>query len=174
MAYSSNPKWPILSGTGIILTYIIVQLNQPLISNFKIAEGNFIKYSLVENESNSPHKMIKIWISNTKEPFINEYPGSYNSVIDNLDYIKNQKVTIWYSNNQEIRQLKCSNHFLIKYNWFNPWLLLILALGISFVWGSYIEMKEKCSNISTIWDMFDYVFGGRELIMKYNNKPYNI
>lgn len=173
MAYSKNPKWPIISGVFGILIYLISQFSQPFIFNFKLVEGTFIKYSILEDKDNSANEIVNVWISDYEEPFINKYPGSYKELLDNINNLKNQKITIWYSGNQEIRQLKFRDNLLIQYDWFNPLLLIILGIGISFQWVAYREMKEKCTNIKTICDMYDYVWGGRELIMKYNDKPYN-
>lgn len=173
MAFSRNPKWPIYGGTGIILLYFFGQFSQPFISTFKKTEGILKNHTIIKNDNSDINEILKIWISGFEEPFFNEYPGDYSEFLKNIDKIKNEKVTIWYSKNQEIMQFEYKDSLLIDYDWFNPWLLLILGSGISFHWLAFREMKEKCFNIKTIWDMYDYTIGGKELIMKYNNKPYN-
>lgn len=165
-AIGRGPKLPFLSGFLTIFLYLISQLTTPFLSDLKKISGEVVR---VEPYGYGSEKVIRIWID---APLTEPYTSRYIDVVDKYSE-ELSEVTIWVNTKKEIKQMKAESQMLYEYKWFNPFLLIILTIGVFFHIGAYWETRKKTTNINNYWDMWDYVFGGRKPIMKHNNKLYN-
>jgi hypothetical protein len=171
-AIGRGPLVPFLaSGFGGIFLFFIGQLTSPFLSNFNKVEGVLVKYETVKNHERG-NKMIRIWLNDTiSQPYVNYYNAPQRELKKHIDSMEH--IILWVNKNREIMQLEANGIKIVDYHWFNPWLLILLGIGLFFHIYSYKETKSKTTNINTYWDMWEYALGGRYPIMKYNNKPYD-
>jgi len=170
-AFSRNPLVAFFSGLGGIIIYLVFQLANPFLSDFKREEGVFVKYETV-NIYGKGNKMINIWLNDTiSQPYVNYYNAHQREIKKHIDSMEH--IILWVNKNREIMQLESNGINIVDYYWFSPLLLILLGIGLFFHISSYKEGKSKTTNINTYRDMWDYALGGRYPIMKYNNKPYD-
>ncbi len=168
-----SPLAPFIGGVGSIIIYIVMQITRPFLSSFKKVNGVLVKHEIVSEKWKYDFDYLALWLKSEKEPFINQYPRDYEVTLNNIDGLIGHEVTLWYDNKREIYQIVSNGITLMDYDWFAPIFLIILAIGLLFHIYAYKETKSKTTNIKTYWNMWEYVFGKKVPIMKYNNKPYN-
>jgi hypothetical protein len=170
--FSRNPLVAFRAiGVGGIVIFFITQLTTPVLSSFNKVEGILIKHETVYNYGRG-NKMIHIWLNDTiSQPYVNYFNAPQRELKKHIDSMEH--IILWVNKNREIMQLESNGINIVDYHWFNPWLLIILGIGLFFHIYSYKETKSKSTNINTYWDMWEYALGYRYPIMKYNNKPYD-
>ncbi|MCB0497341.1 MAG: hypothetical protein KDC79_14465 [Cyclobacteriaceae bacterium] len=174
MTIGATPVTPFLGGFGGIVIYLALQLSQPFLVSFERINGILIKSEILSDRSKYDFNYLALWLKGDNKPFINQYPRDYKNLVVNIDNLMGHDITIWYDNNREIHQLVSNGIAIMDYHWFAPIFLIILAIGLFFHIYAFKETKSKTTNINTYWNMWEYVFGKKVPIMKYNNKPYNL
>jgi len=166
-----TPLPPFIGGAGSIIIYLIMQITNTPLTNFQRLSGRVVKHETVYNYERS-NKMIQIWLNDTlSQPYVNFYNDPQRRINKHIAQI--EQVTIWVNDNREIMQMEANKKLIVDYDWFVPLFLVILAIGLFFHIYAFKETKSKTTNIKTYWNMWEYVFGKKVPIMKYNNKPYN-
>lgn len=166
-----TPLIPFIGGIGTIIIYLIGQASRPPLSRFEKVSGEVVKYETVYNHERR-NKMFNLWLNDTiSKPYVNYYNAPQREIKKQIAEIK--QVTIWVNRNREIMQMEAKEKLIVNYHWFAPIFLIILAIGLFFHIYAFKETKSKTTNINTYWNMWEYVFGKKVPIMKYNNKPYN-
>ena len=60
-----------VGGASGIIIYIVMQLTNPFLSDFKIVEGELVKYETIYNRERH-NNMIYIWVNDTlSKPYVN-------------------------------------------------------------------------------------------------------
>lgn len=162
-------RFPFLSGFFGIIIYLTGQFSKPFLSDLKNTEGNLSNYSIRPSSSNNGNDILFLWLQGIEKPFTNQYPNEFKTTVVRIEDLLNSKVRIWHNSQNDIFQLTNSKGtILMKYTWFSWLFLLILGPSLFFHLSAYYETKKSTINIKSYWDMWEYIVGTKEPIMKHN------
>ena len=164
-----DPSTLFISGFVWLLCLLALQITRPFLSVLNVREDLLVKYEVRQVDK----KSLLIWMGDDEEPFINPYSNKFKILTGNIEQYLNKNVTIWYNSNREFLQFKYKEKIILKYNWFNPWLLILYSIALYIHFASYRLTKKDSININSYSAMWKYVFREKKLIMKKNHRTYN-